>query len=258
MPFVTMNDGVKIHFLRKGNGAKKILFIHGNLANAIWWETTLDHLSSDYEGFAIDLPGSGKTPETGKRHTMEYFADIVQGFSEKMGLKELYLVGHSMGGMISQLFALNHPEKVIKMVLIDSGSADGFHVLFDLGETRLKQMMKDRDFLKKAISAIAPNCKDDVFLERATETAFKASEQVFLEQPVTMHEANWISRLNEIKCPVLFLHGDQDNFVPKDGSERTAKAISGCVFRYLKACGHSPMKEVFEDYFKQVFEFLEK
>jgi pimeloyl-ACP methyl ester carboxylesterase len=51
----------------------------------------------------------------------------------------------------------------------------------------------------------------------------------------------------------LFLHGNQDVFVPPEGSERTAKAIPDCIFKYLKNCGHSPMLEVFDDYFKEVF-----
>lgn len=256
MPYCKLEDGTKIHYLKKGRGKKKLVLVHGNLANTIWWETTLNHLPKDYQAFALDLPGSGKSPETGKRHTIDYFSEVLKEFVESMGLKNVYLIGHSMGGGVSQLFTLKYPEKVIKLVLLDSMSADGFHVLFNQ-EERLKRMRVDLEFLKKAIRNIAPKCKDEVFLERASMAAFKASEQVFLEQPITMHESNWMKRLSEIKCPVLFLHGDQDDFVPKDGSERTAKAIPGCTFKYLKNCGHSPMAEVFEDYFKEVFQFLE-
>lgn len=257
MPFLQLDDETKIHYLHKGKGDNKILFIHGNLANTIWWESTLDRLPEGYEGFALDLPGSGQSPETGQRHTMAYFADVVYRFTEKLGLTYFHLVGHSMGGMVSQLFTLEHPEKVSKLVLLDSGSADGFHTLYNSGRQKWERMMSDRHFLDYAIKAIAPMCKDEAFLDRVCEAAANASPQVFLEQPVTMREINWMDRLAEIKCPVLFLHGDQDNFVPKEGSEKTASAIPGCLFRYLKNCGHTPMAEVFEDYFQQLVEFLE-
>jgi len=152
---------------------------------------------------------------------------------------------------------LEHPEKISKLVLLDAMAGDGFHTIYNGGLDRMKRAMTDKDFLGAAIRMIAPMCKDEVILKRVIEAAALASEQVFLEQPVTMHEANWMKRLKEIKCPVLFLHGDQDIFVPPEGSERTAKAILGCIFKYLKNCGHSPMLEVFDEYFKEVFEFLE-
>jgi pimeloyl-ACP methyl ester carboxylesterase len=135
-------------------------------------------------------------------------------------------------------------------------AADGFHVLYNQGEERLRKMMKDRDFLKKAIQAVAPMCRDEDFINRATDAAFNASEQVFLEQPVTMHEANWMNRLGEIHCPVLFLHGELDHFVPQEGSVRTASAIPECTFKFLPKCGHSPMVEIFPEFYREIFDFL--
>jgi pimeloyl-ACP methyl ester carboxylesterase len=135
-------------------------------------------------------------------------------------------------------------------------AADGFHVLYHQGEERLKRMMKDRDFLEKAIQAVAPMCTDSDFIARVTDAAFNASQQVFLEQPVTMHEANWMDRLGQIRCPVLFLHGESDHFVPQDGSIRTASAIPNCTLKFLPQCGHSPMVEIFPEFYKEIFDFL--
>ncbi|HOW57769.1 MAG TPA: alpha/beta hydrolase [Smithellaceae bacterium] len=256
MPFVQLKNKTKIHYIAAGKGRGKIIFVHGNLANTIWWEETLDKLQPQYQGYALDLPGSGQSPETGERHTMEYLAAVVNDFAEKLGIKEFYLVGHSMGGGIAQLLTLNHPEKVRKLVLLDAMAADGFHTIYNLGLDRMRRAMVDKEFLAAALRVIAPNCKNEKLLARITEAAAQASEQVFLEQPVTMHEANWLSRLQEINCPTLFLHGEEDNFVPQDGSERTARSINGCIFKYLRNCGHSPMLEVFDEYFQEVFGFL--
>ena len=257
MPFIEFKDKTKIHYIEEGNGKKKALFIHGNLANTIWWEQTLANLPKGFQGYALDLPGSGQSPETGRRHTIEYLAQVATDFTETIGLTNFYLIGHSMGGGIAQVMTLEHPEKVLKLVLLDAMPGDGFHTIYNGGLDRMKKAMTDKDFLGAAIRAIAPLCKDEVILKRVIEAAATASKQVFLEQPVTMHEANWIARLKEIKCPCLFLHGDEDVFVPPASSERTAKAIPGCIFKYLKNCGHSPMLEAFDDYFREVIEFLE-
>jgi len=257
MPFVQLQDKTKIHYIAAGKGKKKIIFVHGNLANTIWWEETLAKLPPQYQGYALDLPGSGQSPETGKRHTMEYLAASVNDFAENLNLKKFYLVGHSMGGGISQVLTLKHPGKVLKLVLLDAMAGDGFHTIYNLGLDRMRRAMQDREFLGAAMRLIAPHCRDEALLARIIDAAAQASEQVFLEQPVTMHEANWLSLLQQIKCPTLFLHGEDDNFVPKEGSERTAQAIRGCIFKYLRNCGHSPMLEVFDEYFREVFGFLE-
>ncbi|MBS1197078.1 MAG: hypothetical protein H6R18_863 [Proteobacteria bacterium] len=62
-----------------------MLFIHGNLANHLWWEGTLANLPPDFEGVALDLPGNGASPETGVRHTIEYFAGLVDEFTSLLG-----------------------------------------------------------------------------------------------------------------------------------------------------------------------------
>lgn len=256
MAFIELKNNVKIHYIEKGKGEDTILFIHGNLANTIWWEETLSRMPEKYRGIALDLPGSGQSPETGERHTMSYFAELVYEFTEKLGLTSFHLVGHSMGGGVSQQFTLAYPAKVKKLVLLDAMAADGFHVLYERGELAMTMLMSNIQLLDVAIRGVAPKCQDEAFLKRAVESAFSASKQVFLEQPVTMHEENWFSRLSEIKCPVLFLHGEKDNFVPKDGSERTAKNIPNCIFKYLPECGHSPQVEVPELFCKELFDFL--
>lgn len=255
MTFLRLKDGTRIHYLAQGKGDKKVLFVHGNLANAQWWERSLASLPDGYEGVALDLPGSGASPETGVRHTMDYFAAVVDECTNVLGWSQFLLVGHSMGGGISQLLAIRRPEKVLKLVLLNAMAGDGFHTIFNLGLWRMEKAMQDRDFLAKAIRSIAPMCRDEALMNRLIDAAAQASRQVFLEQPVTMHEANWMAHLPEIRCPVLFLHGELDDFVPKAGSERTAQAIPHCTFKYLADCGHSPMLEVFDIYWREVLSF---
>lgn len=257
MAFINLKDGTRIHYITQGSGTQKVLFIHGNLANSLWWESTLARLPADFEGVALDLPGSGASPETGVRHTMDYFAGLVDEFTDLLGWSQFFLVGHSMGGGISQVLTIRRPEKVRKLVLLNAMAADGFHTIVENGLWRMEKAMQDKAFLTQAIRATAPMCQNEPLMEKLIDSAFKASRQVYLEQPVTMHEANWMARVSEVRCPTLFLHGDMDDFVPKAGSERTAQAIPHCTFKYLKNCGHSPMLEVFDDYFREVFTFLQ-
>lgn len=258
MPLIETKDGMKVNYIKKGNGKENVLFIHGNLASSEWWRMTFDGMPEKYTAYAIDLPGSGETPETGELHTMEYLVSVVESFVDEIGLDKFYLVGHSMGGGISQLYAMRNPEKVVKMLLLDAMAADGFHTMYKRGLDIVEEFMRDKKKLEKAMRVIMPECKNEDFVKKSIDIAFNSSGQVFLEHPVTMHEANWFDKLGKIKCPVLFLHGEKDTFVPKDGSERTAAAIPDCEFKYLKNCGHCPNIEVPEVFKKELFTFLEK
>lgn len=257
MPYIEQKNGDKTHYITCGQGEKNIVFIHGNLSNTIWWEKTMDILPPEYTSYAIDLPGSGMTPETGKRHTIQYLADFVKGFVDALNIKELIVVGHSMGGGVAQLFTLTNPDMVKGLVLLDSMSADGFHVLYNTGQERLKSLISDFDLLNKAVRVIAPNCTDEELLKRTIELSSKSSEQVFLEQPITMHESNWMERVHNIACPTLFLHGKDDHFVPQDGTERTAAAIPNCTLKYINDCSHYPMSEQPEVFYKELLGFIE-
>ncbi len=254
---ITDKDNV-IHYVTCGTGDKPVLFIHGNLASSLWWEKTLSLMRARYRGYALDLPGSGKSPETGKRHTLECLTGFVHDFVSSLNLESFYLVGHSMGAGIAQLFTITWPEHVKKLVLVDSIPMDGFHGLLRRGEKWLHSLMEDRSLLEKAIQTVMPHCNDGKFFKEIIESAQGASEQVFVEQPVTMHEADWSDRIHKIDCPTLFIRGKDDTFIPKAGSERNAKAIKNCRLIYLDSCGHSPMVEIPEEFSEILFAFLEE
>lgn len=256
MPHVQLANGADIHYVTAGSGARSLLLVHGNLGSAAWWEPTLAALPAAFTAYAIDLPGSGKSPETGQRHTMEYFARVVRDFAAAIGVERAAIVGHSMGGGVAQNVTLQQPTLVERLVLLDSMAADGFHVLFEQGPSFLERLMRDRAFLARALRAVMPRCRDEALIQRLVASSARASEQVFLEQPITMHEANWFARLGEIRCPTLFLHGELDDFVPKAGSERTAAAIADCTLEWLAECGHSPQVEVPEVFHAKLFAFL--
>ena len=258
MPTITTASNTKLHFLDAGQGDRVAVCVHGNLGCAKWWWKTMAALPPGYRGVAIDLPGSGSSPETGQRHTMEYLAEVVAELVDTLGLDNFDLVGHSMGGGVAQLYTIEHPERVRRLVLVDSMAMDGFHVLAGYPQEQLRRLREERDYLRRALAAVAPYCADPSLFEELVEAAWNASDQVFFEQPMTMHEANWSDRIDRIRCPTLFLHGAEDDFVPKEGSERTAAAIANCELRYLDGCGHSPMVEIPERFNAAVFAFLER
>ncbi len=233
------------------------MFLHGNLASSVWWRRCFPFIKAGYEVYAPDLPGCGKTPETGKRHSYEYLSDFVHDFVTALELRRFYLVGHSMGGGIAQLFAVLYPYMVEKLVLVDSVSMSGFSLLYDLGQEKLRALMHEREKLERALKAVTPFLDDDEFFSTILEDATSASEQVFMEHPLVMKSANWRGLAERIDCPVLFLQGAEDNFIPPESTLKTVEAINECEMVFLKNCGHSPMVEIPERFCNVLFDFIE-
>ncbi|MBF0457840.1 MAG: alpha/beta hydrolase [Nitrospirae bacterium] len=256
--FLHTSKGDEVAYLKHGSGSRKVVFIHGNLASSVWWTKTLQLVRPGYEAYAVDLPGSGGTPDTRHRHTLEYLASFVNDFTDALRLNRFYLAGHSMGGGVAQLFAINYPEKVEKLVLINSIAMDGLNLGFEYDDNMMRAVMKNETLLRHWLRGVTPGMEDDELFEQILAHALKSSEKVFLEHPKAMSEADWTHRIHQIKCPTLFVHGIWDDFIAKTGSEKTAKAISNCQLMYLEKCGHSPMLETPQAFNNLMFDFFDK
>ena len=119
--FVEAN-GVKLHYLDYGTaGRRPMLCVHGGAAHAHWFDFVAPGLTPDYHVLALDLRGHGDSawadPHT---YSFQIYAEDVNAFVEKLDLREVVLIGHSMGGMISLVHAATHPGRVGRLVIVDS------------------------------------------------------------------------------------------------------------------------------------------
>ncbi|MBF0564670.1 MAG: alpha/beta hydrolase [Nitrospirae bacterium] len=253
---VITKSGDMVRYLSAGDGDEYIVFIHGNLASSIWWKETLSRLKPGFKAYALDLPGSGETPETGHTHTMEYMAAFVAEFIEALGIRPVHLVGHSMGGGTAQLVAINYPDMVKKLVLVDTLPMHGFPELTGLGDEWFRTLMSDKMMIRMGMKAIMPHLNDDFYFEQIVDHAASSSRQVFFENPKAMSSANWSMKIGSIVAPVLFVHGLEDTLIPVNTVLMTAQAIKGSSFTYVDNCGHCPMIEVPDRFNEILFNFL--
>src|SRR5687767_15572159 len=124
---------LKTHLLTTGSEAgAPVLFIHGNVSSARFWEETLLALPVGYRGLAVDLRGFGdsETKPLDATRGLRDFSDDLASLSETLGLaqggQQLYLVGWSAGGGVAMQYALDHPRQVASLVLVAPMSPYGF------------------------------------------------------------------------------------------------------------------------------------
>jgi sigma-B regulation protein RsbQ len=115
-------DGVAIDFEIKGNGSPTLVFVHGWSCDKTYWSKQISFFSKKFKTVAIDLPGHGKSGVDRTKWTMGKFGEDVVTVVKKLNLKQIILIGHSMGGPIVIEAALRIPDRVIGIVTVDSGA----------------------------------------------------------------------------------------------------------------------------------------
>ena len=114
-------DGVEIQLAIWEGKEDNILCIHGLTANCRSWDRIASALASNYRVMAMDLRGRGLSDKPEKGYFVEQHVEDVRHVLEDLGLKEVHLMGHSLGAFVSLAFAARYPEQVKKLILVDAG-----------------------------------------------------------------------------------------------------------------------------------------
>lgn len=119
----------RFHVLEAGDPAGvPVLFIHGNISSSTFWEETMLALPQGFAAFAPDLRGYGQsaTLPVDATRGMRDFSDDLYTIVGGLGLEQVHVVGHSLGGCIAMQFAIDHPRRLRSLALIATGSPFGY------------------------------------------------------------------------------------------------------------------------------------
>lgn len=115
-------SGYRIHYVEEGRG-EPVLFIHGNPTSSYLWRNILPRVARETgrRGIALDLLGFGKSDKPDEvNYSLRLHYDIVEAFIEKIGLTNVILVLHDWGGPLGVRYAVEHPENVRGVVLMET------------------------------------------------------------------------------------------------------------------------------------------
>jgi 3-oxoadipate enol-lactonase len=122
MEYFSIKKDIDIAYEISGNNAgPKMILIHGLFLNADCWKFQLEEFEKDFNILRFDLRGHGRTTKPKKRFTIRNYVDDMKELIDHLGwTEELYIVGHSLGGMIALVYTLENPSQVKKLVVADS------------------------------------------------------------------------------------------------------------------------------------------
>ncbi|SVC22563.1 uncharacterized protein METZ01_LOCUS275417, partial [marine metagenome] len=108
-------DNNKIRYLEEGSSENTLLLLHGLGASAERWEYVIPHFARKFRVIVPDLIGFGYSDKPMADYTIEYFSEFISKFVDKIGIKELNIVGSSLGGQIAAEYTVNHNENIRKL-----------------------------------------------------------------------------------------------------------------------------------------------
>ena len=251
-------QGMQVHLRDEGprNDPEPIVLIHGTSASLHTWDGWTDALKGQRRVIRMDLPGFGLTgPAPDGDYRMTRYADFIAALLDQLGVRRAVLAGNSLGGGIAWRTAVQHPERVSRLVLVDASGYPLQSTSVPLG-FRLAQI----DWLKPVMGQLLPrrmiessvrNVYADPgkvtpeLVDRYYELTLRAGNRESLTQRIKLRETDAQSAgvIPTIQQPTLILWGAQDRLIPEPSGQRFHKEIAGSQYVVFDGLGHVPQEE---------------
>ncbi len=259
--------GVKIHYQEKGAGTPLVL-IHGYTSSVYSWKDVFEQLSQKYRVIAIDLKGFGFSGKPDGDYSRRAQSEIVNELLEHLKIEKAWIAGNSMGGETALNLALNHPEKVLGLILIDSA---GVKIP---GRETLAPWYLEVPLLGQALTSLA--LTSDKLVRDGLKKSFYDDSKItdervgFYYQPLKTRSGQLAAReartqsslypvedeINKINTPTLLIWGAEDELIPLEAGRRMNSLIKNSKLVVFENCGHIPQEEMPEKVLSEMTNFI--
>lgn len=260
------------------NGPKQapvLVFIHGLANYHKVWDWNVEPLSASYRCIAIDLPGNGFSSRQDAPYSIDYFAKVLMEFLDALNIKNVILVGHSMGGQIALTASLQDSTRIQKLILFAPAgfeyytpaeavlfkSAITFGNFLNLDETHITQSITSSFYASSPISKKIIEDLNEIIRNNDRilyRKMLDACMNSMLDQPL-------FQSLHKIHQPVLVFFGENDMLIPNrflhpvstvDIARKACAELQNSVLVTYPETGHFVQIERMKDVNQTITAFL--
>ena len=248
--------GMQVHYRDEGNkvDSMPVLLIHGTSSSLNTWDSLINYLPSNKRIIRLDMPAFGLTgPSPENKYSYTYYSDFLNAFLKELKVQQCIIAGNSLGGGIAWHFALDYPQEVAKLILID---ASGYPKINEKGSLGFK--IASIPILNNLLLYVTPKS----LVKKSLETVFVDQNLITEERITRYHELllaegnrkaalsifknrfdQQTNRIKDIKQPTLIIFGEKDQLINSDNAYLFQKDIKNSKAVILKNVGHVPMEE---------------
>lgn len=209
----------KKHF--EGNDKKSILLLHGFGGTTKNWTRLVSNMPEGFNVYMLDLLGHGMSEAPEIEYRIDQQEAAVAEAVSSLGIKNVYLCGHSYGGWVAALYAIRK-RRMGGLMLIDAAGLESYFKEVDMN-TRIGQK-KRKEILDKV----------SVFNAGRMEVMERIAESNMLEEHITAEE------LKNINSPTLIIWGENDDIIDRRFAEEFRDGIQGSRLFIIKGAKHNP------------------
>ncbi|MFZ5968120.1 MAG: alpha/beta fold hydrolase [Bacillota bacterium] len=293
MNVVDLPNGERLGFRETVGGENPIVLVHGNMSSSKQWDTVMENIPEEFKVYAIDLRGFGVSTYHHPIDSLKDFSDDLKAICDMIGLKKFCLVGWSTGGGVCMKFAIDFPEYVRQLILVESVGIKGYPIprLDETGQIIPGEFLKTKEEIADDAVTMAPivqafQRKDKVFVKNLWDalvyTEKKPSQEKYeeyLDDILTQrnlvdvyyalsnfnisYEHNGVTHgtgeVDKINVPTRVIHGENDQVIPLDCGKEIKEMIGkNTRLEILKNCGHAPMVDCLEELIHQIVSFTKE
>jgi pimeloyl-ACP methyl ester carboxylesterase len=226
--------------LRRGGAGRPLLFLHGAGGAGNWLPYMAD-LAARHDVLVPEHPGFGQSDTPDWLDTIPDLANFYLDFLDQLDLRNVDLVGFSLGGWIAAELAARNTSRLASLTLV---AAAGIHVkgvaqvdsFLRNDEQRVRDFFHDPKRADEMLKHLARPELEDVNLKNRTTTA----KLIWQPRGYDPHLHKWLHRID---VPTLLIWGDDDRLFPKDYAFAYQRLIPGAKVAIIPECGHLPQAE---------------
>ena len=254
-------NGIQINFELSGKkGASVLMLSHSLGCSLAMWKPQLQFLERDYRVLRYDTRGHGRTDAPSGAYTFNMLGADAIALLDVLGIDMVHWVGLSMGGMIGQFLALNHPDRIRSLALCDTAAIipqeaqplwrERIKAAGDKGMQVLVESTLERWFTRSYLRKNPPgvNLIRNQFLATPVAGYIGCSEAI--------RTLNYLEALAEIKKPTIIIVGEDDPGTPVATSKAMHKRIHGSKLVVIASAAHLSSVEQPEAFNNALIEFL--
>jgi pimeloyl-ACP methyl ester carboxylesterase len=259
-------DGNRVHYRDEGEG-EAIILIHGTASSLHTWDQWTEVLSKKYRVIRMDLPGFGLTgPDHSDRYQVADDVDFLKTFLNELQIDSAHAVGSSLGGRIAWQFALQHPNRVQTLGLMNA-----------LGYPQERWpppiQMAQWPVFDEVMKRFSPRFMYEIGLKDVYHDASLVNEEIIDRYfEISRYPGNLAAfpsrvkarldkdsdQIKQVQVPTLIMWGEKDRYFPAENAYRFHQDIRDSKLVVYRSIGHLPMEETPEHSVQDYIEFLER
>lgn len=260
MQRIHLRTGVSLPYLELGDpSGVPVVLLHAWADSLRFYEPLLPLLPERLHVLVPSQRGHGEADKPADGYALRDFSEDVGAFLDALGIDAAMMVGHSSGGYVAQRFAVDHPDRVLGLMLIGSpGSLHGRRPAF----TEAVEAMEDPidPAMVRAVMGTMPllHPVPDAFVEEMVAESARVPAHVWKSVLAGLVAADPPTRTGTIKAPTLILWGDGDELLLRADQEALAAAIPDSVLLTYEGTGHVILWEQPERVASDLTAFVER